>query len=228
MLQLNPIDASTRDGCAAALRQHQLLYPDEGVVRFLARRFPASAGNEARHALDIGFGSGRHMKLLMDYGFHTWGIDYTEEAVQIARAQFAGHPLLREVILGDFRQHQFPVRFDVVVAWGLLFLTPPSQIPGNLRGMARLLGEEGRIFLNFRTRENHLYGLGREIEPDCFLLDERAGPYQGICYTFMDRPEVEALAAQAGLEIASMEKTTLSKNNLAELHSWLQVEFRRA
>jgi len=226
-MKLTEIDQSSQKAWTEALRQHRLLYPDERVVGFLARRFPAAAGNGQRHAIDIGAGSGRHMKLMMDYGFQTWGVDYAQEAVQTALVNFAPHPLLREVVWGDFRSHRFPVRFDVVVAWGVPFLTRRSEILPNLQGMAALLSEEGRIFLNFRTRENSLFGQGEEIEPGCFVLDERSGAYQGMCYTFMDLPEVEALVEQAGLQIVHLEKLVYHKNNLSELHSWLLTELVR-
>lgn len=227
MKALNARDDSTRRSWVQALRDHQLLYPDERVVSFLARRFPSVVNNGEHHAIDIGCGSGRHVKLMLDYGFQTWGIDYAAESVDMVRSAFHGHPLLREVVLGDFRETAFPTSFHAVVAWGVLFLNPPSEMVSNLRGMGRLLGPDGRLLVNFRTRENSHFGLGEEIEPGCFILDDRAGTYKGMCYTFTDLPDVEALVERAGgMDIVHVEKTTFVKNNLSELHSWLQIELK--
>ena len=221
---MNSRDEATRDAWRNALIQNRLLYPDERVVSFLSRRFPETSQNVNRNAIDIGFGSGRHMKLMLDFGFRTWGIEYTEESVSIAKAMFSKAPLIREIVLADYRTFQFQVAFDVVLAWGVVFLDPPSEMLHNLSRIATMLADGGRAFLNFRTKENWFFGLGREIETGCYILDERAGTYSGICYTFMDLHEVEQLIDRAGLTIVHVEKTTFSKNDMRELNSWLQVE----
>lgn len=227
MALLNERDEATRKAWGNALCKNQLLYPDERVVSFLARRFPDIEKNSKRHAIDIGCGSGRHVKLMLDYGFNSWGIDYTDRSTALVQSEFSGHPLFRGAILGDFRDYVFPQSFHAVIAWGVLFLTPPSEMVKNLRAMARLLTEDGALFVNFRTRENFHFGMGREIEPGCFILDARANVYQGMCYTFTDLPEVEKIVMEAGgLEISNVEKTTFCKNQMRELHSWLQVELR--
>ncbi len=225
MVELNARDDATRRAWAGALQSHQLLYPDERVVSFLARRFAATADNRARHALDIGCGSGRHVQLLLDYGFQTAGIDYTPDAVAMVNAAFGSHPQFRGVVHGDFRVHPFAQRFHAMVSWGVVFLVPPSEMVTALRSMAALLAPEGRLLVNFRTRENSHYGLGQEVEPGCFLLDQRAGAYAGMCYSFLDLPDVESLVDKVGtLDIVHVEQTTFRKRNLTELHSWLQVE----
>jgi SAM-dependent methyltransferase len=225
MVELNARDDTTRRAWVGALRSHQLLYPDERVVSFLARRFGATSANRARHALDIGCGSGRHIQLLLDYGFQTTGIDYASDAVAMVNAACAGHPQFRGVVHGDFRAHRFAHRFDAMVSWGVVFLVPPSEMIPALQSMAMLLAPAGRLLVNFRTRENWHYGLGQEVEPGCFLLDHRAGAYAGMCYSFLDLPDVESLLDQVGtLDIVHVEQTTFRKRNLTELHSWLQVE----
>lgn len=229
MNSLNDRDESTRNAWRKALQNHQMLYPDERVVSFFSRRFPNKTDNCAHHAVDIGCGSGRHLKLMLDYGFQTWGIDYSSESVELVNSCFKDNPNFCGSILCDYREHTFPHLFHAVVAWGVLFLNPPSEMVKNLRSMKHYLDPKGRLIVNFRTRENFHYGLGREIEPGCFILDQRAGEYQGMCYTFTDLRDVEQLVnAAGGLEIVHVEKTTFSKNGLKDLHSWLQVEIRLA
>jgi cyclopropane fatty-acyl-phospholipid synthase-like methyltransferase len=226
MILLNQRDKSTRDSWASALEKHQLLYPDERVVSFFARNFSKRLDNVNKHAIDIGFGSGRHIKLMLDYGFQTWGVDYTDEAVNLVNAYFKEEKQLRAVVLGDFRKYPFPIKFDALVAWGVLFLNPPSEMLENLKIMKSLMAPKGKIFLNFRTKENFHYGLGEEIESNCYMLDERAGVYAGMCYTFMDLKDIQRLADSANLRINHMEKTSLIKKNMTELHTWVQVELQ--
>jgi SAM-dependent methyltransferase len=209
------------------LRSRQLLYPDEQVVRFLSRRFPShhdSDDNKTRNALDIGCGSGRHIKLLMDYGFCTWGIDYAIESINIVKKSFGTDLLFQDCLLGDFSKEQWEVKFDVVVGWGVFFLRQHNDIKQDIQNLGKLLTPWGRVFINFRTKENWFYGLGVELEEDCFILDERAGSYKGICYTFTDLADIEKLVSGTGLRIDSVEKTSLTTKSLTELHSWFQVE----
>ena len=224
MISLSQRDEATRAASAAALKQHQLIYADESVVRFFARRFNSYLENQSRNAIDLGFGSGRHLRLMLDFGFQVWGTDYTVEAIKIVESSIGEHSRLRDLVLGDFRRQTFEIKFDAVLAWGSLFVSTPSEMHSSIKHIAAAMKTGGRIFLNFRTSENWFFGLGKEIEKGCFILDERAGPYSGMCYTFMDLQEVEHLVKSAGLSIAFVEKMTISKNYLSELHSWLQVE----
>ena len=67
------------------LKDNQLLYPSEEVVRFLSYCNENLLENHVKQALDIGFGSGRHLKLLMDYGYRTSGVELLKEAVESAK-----------------------------------------------------------------------------------------------------------------------------------------------
>jgi SAM-dependent methyltransferase len=223
-MELNDRDELTRRAWTVALEKNKLLYPDERVVAFLARRFPDIDENRARNAIDIGVGSGRHLKLLLDYGFRTFGIDYTEEAVSRCCHLFEGRIDDGSLVHGDFRSHEFPLSFDAIIAWGVVFLTPPEEMTEGLRAMGKMLAPGGRLFTNFRTKENFHFGLGKEIARDCYILDERSGAYNEMCYTFTDLHDVNALVAEAGLKVLHVEKTTFLKNQMSELHSWLQVE----
>ena len=226
-MELNARDRNTRAAWENALHTHQLFYPDERVVSFLARRFSNKRENLQRRALDIGCGSGRHLKLLLDYGFNTWGIDYSAASVNRVKSTFGNNKMLKDVVIGDFRDHLFSPFFDAVVSWGVLFLNPPSEMVKNLSMMGKILSHQGRLLVNFRTKENFHYGLGQEVEPGCFILDERAGIYQGMCYTFTDLNDVEEIVSNTQcLKVVHVEKTTLLKNNLSELHSWLHVELK--
>ena len=64
------------------LKDNQLLYSSEEVIRFVSYFNEKSLDNNVKQALDIGFGSGRHLKLLMDYGYSTGGIRLLKEAVE--------------------------------------------------------------------------------------------------------------------------------------------------
>ena len=84
-MQRASIDELNRGAWAEALEQHKLVYPDERVVSFLAAHYSDVSANKDRKALDLGFGAGRHLRVLVDYGFQVAGIDYIKTAADAAR-----------------------------------------------------------------------------------------------------------------------------------------------
>lgn len=66
------------------------LYPDENLVRLLSRyKQNPLIQNKKLTALDYGFGSGRHLSLLDDFGFDfIAGYDISEIAVDLAQKRF--------------------------------------------------------------------------------------------------------------------------------------------
>ena len=214
-------DETNRLVSARQVQEHQLLYPDERVVAFLAANYPDVDGNFARRALDFGFGSGRHVRLLLDYGFQAFGIDYAQEAVEVARSLLKDHSHLQDLRVADLNEKPYPDNFfDVVISWGVSFLRPVEEMLRDLRIMNALMKNGSRMIVNFRTKDNWFYGKGRAVKPDTFLLDHSAGPYSMMCYTFLALEQADELLCKAGFKVDGSERIDLWKNNRSEHHSW--------
>jgi len=205
-----------------SLQAHRLIYPSETVVRFLSRS--QCSHDELRQGLDVGFGSGRHLRTLMDFGYRASGIELCAEAITDVRRQFANEPLLGELHHGDFRSCDLQREsFDVIIFWGAIFLRSRRDVVLDLLRARTLLRTSGRMCINFRTSRNWFYGLGREIEPGYFHLDNRAGPYADAIYAFFDEGDIRGMFDEAGLMIEELELVEWSRNQLSERHSWLVV-----
>lgn len=217
-------DSGTIDNTdwAAITRLKTLLYPDTDVVR-LVSRYRSQIGDRVGRALDIGCGSGRHVKLLIEKNFHTVGLDFSTAAVDVANETFSNVPGFEKVLHADYRTYDFPHRFDVVLAWGVVFLVPPSQMIANLKRMLELCTDEGVVLFDLRTKDNWFYGLGQEIEEDSFMLDHRAGPYEGLLYSFFTPERARNLISDAGGKILSMEHSSFTKDSMQQTNSWLQL-----
>jgi SAM-dependent methyltransferase len=223
---LSTIDARNQSFWREELRRNILRYPSEHVVRFIAR--VVKEIEQPRTGLDIGFGSGQHLKLLMDFGFRANGVDFVAEAGELVQRLYGNHPLFGDIWSGDFRSIDLPKnQFDVVIWWGLAFIRPLTEIYIDLKLILELLRPGGRICINFRTKDNWFYGLGTQLEGDHFLLDERAGSYAGAHYTFVDEPTVRNLLSEAGFELENLERWDWWKSNLQERHSWWIVSGKR-
>lgn len=127
-------------------------YPDENLVRLLSR-LPESLPRNA--ALDYGFGSGRHLSLLMDAGFQTiCGAEVSSVALEAARSDFPELDLrltseMASLPWGDGC-------FEVIVCWGVLHYLSPPAVDHLLREFRRLLAPAGRLFGTLRSeRDTH-------------------------------------------------------------------------
>ena len=207
---------------AEEITRSPVLYPDERLVAFL-KRYLASNSQFGKKALDIGFGSGRHLKLLSELGFDTYGIDVLDEAKELVKINFNEFPL-DKIIISDYTNTYFDENFDVIILWGSIFLTPFSQIVDNLIRVKNILNNGGRVFLNFRSDENWFKGLGKEVEYKTYLLDERANEYKGFLYSFVSKEDIIKLISDSGLSLLNLERLDLWKNNLTQQNSWFVCE----
>jgi len=212
---------------AGHLRAHRLAYPDDRLVAMFARHRGDLQANRGRKGLDIGCGGGRHLALLEDFGFDVCGIDYTPEAIETTRDALQPRSAGWDLQVAEMSRVSWPARtFSVVVAWGVLFLKRRAEVIADLKHIRASLADDGVLFANFRGTQNWLYGLGLEVEPGVFQLDERAKEYNGLLYNFIDMPGIEEIAAEAGFEVVERERIDLWKRELSEHHTWWAVALK--
>jgi SAM-dependent methyltransferase len=96
-------------------------------------------------ALDLGCGSGRHLPVLAQHGQVPIGIDPSASALMKCRQFVSGFALAQATV------ERLPFaseRFDLVVAWGLLFHLRPHELPGALNEIRRMLAPGGTAILH--------------------------------------------------------------------------------
>jgi SAM-dependent methyltransferase len=117
--------------------RHQLRYPSEHVVRFLANL----GGGEKKTALDIGCGSGRHTRLLMEF-------DYDVVA-------FDSSPSAQADVVGDMTDLDFSDNvFDTALAYGVFYYGTRNEGDQAIREMHRVLRPGGHGFAVVRSRRD--------------------------------------------------------------------------
>ncbi len=133
-------------------KKSELTYPDENLVRLLARALREKGAWQSPVALDLGCGSGRHLALLKDFGFSTIvGSDNSIRALELS--QETGGLLFQ----GDNRA--LPLRdrsCHLVVAWGSLHYAPKNDLPLMLKEVSRILSDNG-LFVGTLRRDNDTY-----------------------------------------------------------------------
>lgn len=111
--------------------RHQLRYPAEHVVRWLAS-LPTHEGE----ALDIGCGSGRHLNLMADYGYAATGIDTTDTGF----------------IRGDMCDLPFDdSSFDIALAYAVFYYATLTDADKAIAEMHRVLKPGGHALAVVRS-----------------------------------------------------------------------------
>lgn len=210
------------------IKRNVMLYPDERIVSFLARNFKDIESNSKKEAFDFGFGSGRHMKLLLDYNFNVSGTDLVEECKKVLNDNLGESEKLKEIYVGDFLDVDIPEnQYDVLVNWGSIFLNELDKIEKIIKKSNEILKTGGKMIINFRTKEDWLYGKGEKIGNNTFILGKEAGSYEGMLYTFYDVTEAKALLEKNNFKVLNIEQIDYYKSKLSMKNSWTIFEVEK-
>lgn len=174
-------------------------YPDEGVVRFTARYLQRRVGIELYDVkrkigriLDAGCGNGRHVVFFAEQGFDVYGIDISEEAIEIANAWLAKKGLTAHLKVGDIKKLLFDEEyFDVVISYGVLDHIPFSEAKKAVQEIRRALVNGGYFYVTLRSVDDCEYGRGKLVEKNTYVLEE--GYEKGIIQHFFSPEEVNEL-----------------------------------
>ncbi len=135
-------------------------YPDENLVRLIpyAEAYGSGSDSENLRALDLGCGSGRHLKLLSEKGYsRIWGMDISENSVEICRNLYPFAEVSQLKIPENLKsQHgretaagilPFPDHFfSLIIMWGVLHYNE-EYLRNILLSEIRRVAVPGALFL---------------------------------------------------------------------------------
>ncbi len=203
------------------IKKHVMLYPNERIAQFMGRKF-SNSDNSNKKALDIGFGSGRHLKIALDYGFDTYGIDYYKECKIVAEKTFNDTNSLKNLYVGDYNDYDFgDIKFDLIIFCGTIFLTTEDKVCSGLNKLYNITNKDGKMIITFRSKDDYLYKQGKQVSKNSYLLDKE--PYKNAMYTFYNKEEIEQLLDDTGFKIDYIEREDYWKDNLSSHNSWYIV-----
>jgi SAM-dependent methyltransferase len=154
-------------------------YPNEHLVRFVARSFYSASDRSQVRILDLGCGQGPNTWYMAREGFSVSGIDGSQSALARARERLESENLKADLRVGDYLNLPWKNDvFDAVVDIASLYANRAEGFKQALQQVHRVLKPGGLVFSLSFSKKTWGYGLGKEIEPDGFT-DIPEGPMEG-------------------------------------------------
>ena len=169
----------------------KLNYPDENLVRMLSKEIRENKSLQNGKALDLGCGSGRHLKLLNDFEFGTViGTDLSPQALKICNG-----------MLMVCNNMNLPIKnesIDLIIAWGSLHYNYKSETPQMINEILRVLKKSGVFLGTLRSSRDTFLKKGTNLGNDVWQTS--LNDIEGTISAFYDESEVKALFS--GFEVA--------------------------
>lgn len=131
-------------------------YPFAGYRDILNKIYIRIRNGKGKKVLDIGFGTGILAKKLYDDGIEVYGIDFSQEMIQLAKTKMPHAVLLRHDFSKGFPSALDGIKFDFIICtYAIHHLTGEEQT-GFLQEMKNHLAVGGKILLGdvaFETRQ---------------------------------------------------------------------------
>ncbi len=170
-----------------------LTYPDEQLVRMLKPSLgyqgsepPASIASI--RAVDLGCGTGRHMRLLNDLGLHdSMGIDVSRQALDQCSKHVPGWYIQAGI-------DHLPLRgqsINLAIAWGSLHYAHKNTTAGMLAEIYRVLRPGGQLFGTLRSSRDTHTRRGQDLGSNTWRTS--SNDIDGAIISFFDEDELRDL-----------------------------------
>ena len=129
---------------AEVLYHKYLSVKDGGVQNYFKEAFPEANSK----ILDIGSGSGRDLKKLLELGYDAYGIDGSEELIRQAKEK---NPILIDRIVHSYfplKENIFSNKFDGILLAAILMHIPRESLFDAVYSLKSLLKEGGKVLLS--------------------------------------------------------------------------------
>lgn len=194
----------------------ELSYPDENLVRLIRKslsRFGELAGITA---VDVGCGSGRHLKLLSELGIpRTIGMDASYNALSISRKWRPG------LLLQADNMH-LPLKdgsADIVIAWGSLHYNVKEDLSPMLQEISRVLKKGGALFATLRSSRDTYLKKGKHLGDDTWVTD--LGDIHGSIASFYNEDELRKAFSSFGTFTYGLMERTLVGDMSSLISHWV-------
>lgn len=202
-------------------------YPNESVVRFLAR---CRKWYPQGKVLDWGCATGRHVMVALKFGFDVMAADYVENCVDITR-----HKVENELTTMPGKVIDYIVNKDVdiegvednsldaILAFGVVFLDSMDKMESMLDNIYRMLKPGGRAFCDFRTEDDSVCKNNDRVSEYSYVITDENHFQKGFCLTVLPLEKLKSILEEKGFVIDNIEIYEFTDSNMANKNSWWHV-----
>jgi len=194
----------------------ELRYPDENLVRLLRKNLPPTDDLHPVLAIDLGCGSGRHLRLLEDMTVPLIvGLDSSYNALALSCGGSTARMVQGENTRLPFRNNSA----DIAIAWGSLHYAAKEDLPVMLSEISRTLAVGGQLFATLRSSRDTFLKKGTHLGNDTWrtgIID-----LKGSIASFFNEDELrEAFSIFGYFNYGLMERTLIG-DTAARISHWV-------
>lgn len=200
-----------------------LLYPDENVVRFLAKAkhlYPAGT------MLDWGCGPGRHTVLGLNFGFDVIAADYVSYCLEETKKKVDEMKVTQKVSyynsLGCEIEGLPDESVDVIVAWGVVFYNDKAGMETMLSNCYKYMKNGGMMLCNFRTEKDYIYESQKPNENNMYVLESN-----GAQMSILPLDELKRMISGIGFVIDEINLYEFTTDNCRYRNSWWNITVKK-
>ncbi len=146
----------------------------------------------ATNVLDLGCGSGRHVMYFARYGFSVFGLDSSQQGIEITRRTLKQANLRADLRLQGMTE-RLPYEdalFDAVIAVQVIHHAKVATIISIVAEITRVLKQDGFVFVTVPRLQNQAETF-QEIEPGTFVPMD--GPEKGLPHHYFTPEELREI-----------------------------------
>lgn len=201
-----------------------LLYPNEYLTRYIyANR------RDFNSILDFGCGDGRHLEMIARAGLeHIIGVDYNRSVLDLAQQRCQKYNIKCELYQNNQNKKLNELikdELDCVVCWGITLTNAYYAISDIFKQFAKILKPNGKVIANWRAQDDSLYGDGKEIAKDTFIIERDS--HKGMLYYIPNLDDIKEIYKSANLEIISIDSERFTTDNGKIINSWHIIEAKK-
>jgi len=214
----------------------QRRYPNEELIRFLARNFFHLPRQERARIsiLDAGCGSCSNLWAIAHEGFDAHGMDISPESLRLGRQVLAGWQTAAHLSVGNFLAMPYKAEsFNAVVDVFSSNVLNAEEFEGYLAELRRVLKPGGRFFLFTPSVESDAFKNHLPAKKlDEFTLNgiyREDSPYHGNFYPFrFSEPALlQQMLLRNELQPENVELVTRTYNQRAESFQFIALDAQR-
>jgi tRNA (uracil-5-)-methyltransferase TRM9 len=152
--------------------QRGFKYPDETIVRFVAKNYTDYKKRKKLKVLVDGFASGRHVIFFAKEGFDTYGIDIEKIAIKNCKKwlnieNLSAHIQQANALVLPYEEDYF----DIVIDFGMIEHFIYKDRKEAFAQIVKVLKKNGVFIFVAKNAADFYYKQGKEIERNTFILN---------------------------------------------------------